>query len=45
MPTYEFLVGVMPPGGHSKRYHRGTVYSRDNDEEAVAERVQVSAGA
>ncbi|MDQ0672980.1 hypothetical protein QFZ36_000541 [Pseudarthrobacter siccitolerans] len=38
MPMFEFVIAVTPPGGHNKRYHRGTVYWHTTDEEAAAKR-------
>ncbi|WP_285250219.1 hypothetical protein [Pseudarthrobacter sp. fls2-241-R2A-168] len=38
MPMFEFVIAVTPPGGHTKRYHRGTVYCHTNDEAAAAEK-------
>ncbi|MFB9654561.1 hypothetical protein [Pseudarthrobacter oxydans] len=38
MPMFEYVVGVTPPGGHKKHYHRGEVYCYLNDEEAAAKK-------
>lgn len=38
MPLFEYLVGVTPPGGRGRRYHRGIIYWPSNNEERAAQR-------
>lgn len=38
MPMFEYVVGVTPPGGLKKHYHRGELYHYTRDEEVVAKK-------